>query len=120
MSLIPLGRQGESWVAQHLSTDKYTILATNYRTAYGEIDIIAQKGDTIAFVEVKTRKNPYVAIGELVNFSKQKKIIKTALHYISTHTHHQTIFRFDVAYVHLDQNTPHITHIPHAFVSQML
>lgn len=113
-----LGESGEALIAKSLIEEKFTILATNYRVSFGEIDIIAQKDDIIAFVEVKTRKQQFGAIGDLVNFSKQKKIIKTASHYISTHNFYNKTYRFDVAFVHAQEDKPQITYIKHAFSSE--
>ena len=113
-----LGQSGENLVAKSLIEQKFTILATNYRVAFGEIDIIAQKDDIITFVEVKTRKHQFGAIGDLVNHTKQKKIIKTATHYISTNNFHNKTYRFDVAFVHFQEENPAITYIHHAFSSE--
>ena len=113
-----LGQTGESLVAKSLVEQKFTILATNYRVMFGEIDIIAQKDDIIAFVEVKTRKQQFGAIGDLVNYSKQKKIIKTASHFIALNNFHKKTYRFDVAFVQFDQDAPQITYIQHAFSSE--
>ncbi len=50
-----LGKWGEDIAVQYLSQKGYTILARNVRTEFGEIDIVAQQGDTMIFIEVKTR-----------------------------------------------------------------
>ena len=50
-----LGKQGEEFTQQWLKKNNYTILATNYRTKQGEIDIIARQKNVIAFIEVKLR-----------------------------------------------------------------
>ena len=113
-----LGQTGEAVVVKSLEKQKFTILATNYRVSFGEIDIIAQKDDIIAFIEVKTRKQQFGAIGDLVNFSKQKKIIKTAHHYIATHNFQQKTYRFDVAFVSFQNDEPEITYIQNAFSSE--
>lgn len=81
-----IGKLGEDIAVDYLRKKGYTILERNYRFQIpgdlqrGEIDIIAKKGDTIFFVEVKTLKNPKIEIfpEEKVNFSKQKKLIWTA------------------------------------------
>lgn len=52
-----LGSAGENFAAEYLIQKGYLILERNYRTPYGEIDIIAQYNDTLVFVEVKTRSN---------------------------------------------------------------
>ena len=50
---IQKGKEGELLVTQHLQKQGYKIIAQNYRKPFGEVDVIAQKDDTIAFVEVK-------------------------------------------------------------------
>lgn len=52
-----LGRIGEDMAAEMLKADGYEIIRMNYYTRYGEIDIIASKGDVVYFCEVKTRMN---------------------------------------------------------------
>lgn len=61
------GMRGEELAAKHIVSKNYTIIEQNYRTPLGEIDIIAQKGNKIAFIEVKCRigdskGKPYEAI----------------------------------------------------------
>ena len=80
------GKTGEEIAVKFLKEKGYQILDRNYRFQIpgdlqrGEIDIVAKKGDTICFVEVKTLKDPKVEIfpEEKVNFSKTKKLILTA------------------------------------------
>src|SRR5690349_18554241 len=93
------GIQGEEFVAQQLVRAGYTIHARNYRKMYGEIDLIAEKGSVIAFVEVKFRKKNFIHPAELIPPSKQSKIIKTALSFLSEHNFAQKIARFDVALI---------------------
>ncbi len=70
---------GESYTTEYLVKNGYTILCRNYRKPCGEIDVIACKGDIIAFVEVKTRKLGSLQSGiEAVDYRKKGKIIKTA------------------------------------------
>ena len=52
-----LGKKGERAAVQYLKSQGYTIVATNYRTPFGEADIIALDNDELVFVEVKTRTN---------------------------------------------------------------
>ena len=77
------GFAGEKGACRFLKKNGYKILQTNYATRFGEIDIIAQKGEFIAFVEVKTRnENTIASPGEFVNNKKQQRIIITAQHYL--------------------------------------
>lgn len=77
------GNYGENIAVAALEKQGYTIVARNYRKRYGEIDIIAQKGKTLYFVEVKTRKD--AAYGnplESVTPGKQRKIYRVAEAYL--------------------------------------
>lgn len=82
----PRGAVGEEYAAGILSGLGYRILARNFSSRYGEIDIIAKKGDIIAFIEVKTRKSGGMVSGfEAVTKAKQRKIIVTAMWYLKSH-----------------------------------
>lgn len=73
------GRLGENFAAEWLQKRGYRIVGMNYHTRFGEIDIIAEKGEFIAFVEVKTRSADSVARPmEWVTASKRKKLILSA------------------------------------------
>lgn len=70
-----LGKWGEAKAAEYLRRRRYKLLAVNYHTRYGEIDIIAEKKGIIAFVEVKLRKNKeFASAREFVSYAKQQKI----------------------------------------------
>lgn len=98
---LSLGKQAEGEVCFYLRKRGYQILRRNYRCPFGEIDIIAQKGNTISFVEVKARaKADFVLPCEYVTSQKQAKIKKTALFFINGEKGLQGInFSFDVASV---------------------
>lgn len=90
-----LGLLGETLVAQYLEQRGFSILAKNYRTPVGEIDIIAERGILVTFVEVKTRKTSYFPISDVVTLKKQRKIAKTAELFL---VRNQTAGGFDRAY----------------------
>ena len=73
------GRAGEDYTVCWLQKEGYEILARNWRCPWGEVDIIAQKGEIAAFVEVKARR-PGAMVGPLtaVDRRKQKKLLLTA------------------------------------------
>ena len=78
-----LGFWGESKAARFLKKNGYKILSRNFKCKAGEIDIIAQKGDAIAFVEVKTRTSD--AFGEpceAVDLTRQRRYCNAAEQYI--------------------------------------
>ena len=110
-----LGDAGELAVQEFLKKQNFKIIAKNYKSRWGEIDIIAQKKDVISFIEVKTRKNAYFPISQVVNYSKQRKIIKTAKMYILRHNIYNKVCRFDVATVLLNNNYYDIDYIENAF-----
>ena len=99
------GRRGEELVGRYLEADGWTILARNYRSRYGEIDLIVQKEGIIAFVEVKARKADGIALPrEYVDVKKQRRLIKTAIQYLSS-TGVELQPRFDVFEVKLHSQT---------------
>jgi len=67
-----LGRRGEDLALAHLERLGYALLARNHRTRFGELDLIVFDGETIAFVEVKTRRLPGRAGSSLDAFSPAK------------------------------------------------
>lgn len=73
------GRAGEDYAARWLAEAGYRILARNWHSRWGEVDIIAQRGETVAFVEVKARR-PGSMTGPLaaVDRRKQKRLLMTA------------------------------------------
>ena len=78
-----LGKFGENIAKNYISKKGLNIIERNYHSRYGEIDIIAQINNIIAFIEVKTRKNnSIVKPVESVNKSKRNKIFKTAFTYL--------------------------------------
>lgn len=109
------GREGERAAASYLRRQGMRVLVRNYRAAPGEIDLIARDGDTLVFVEVKTRRagNP----AEAVTPEKQKRLTLTALHFLHRHRALEVRSRFDiVAIVWPDEKgTPSIEHFRNAF-----
>ena len=111
-----LGSQGEATAARFLKRKGYTIIKKNYRCSYGEIDLIAQDGDTLVFVEVKTRTSQdFGGPAAAVNFRKQVQISKTA-HNFLTELNSDTDARFDVVSILMEKNKERqIDHITNAF-----
>ncbi len=113
-----LGAYGEKATIDYLESRGYKILEKNYRCRLGEIDIIAADGDTIAFVEVKTRRSAkFGQPSDSVNYTKQMKIIKTALFYITKRRLTDWMSRFDVVEVliGIDDDIKSIRLIKNAF-----
>lgn len=110
-----LGKFGEDLVCQWLNNNNFQLLEKNYSKRFGEIDLIAIKGDIIAFIEVKTRKTNYFDLSEVITPLKQKKIILTAKHYVLTNGCQDKVIRFDVALVVKSGNSFEIKYIQNAF-----
>ena len=97
-----LGRKGEQLVEAYLKKQGCTILKRNYRTPFGEADLVVQDGDEIAFVEVKTRESfAFGMPAEAVNKRKQERYRKIAQFYW-IRTGEEPNARFDVAEVYPD------------------
>ena len=119
MDARTLGSFGEEQAARYLRRRGYRIVERNFRCRQGEIDIIARKGEVVAFVEVKQRKNAdFGEAREFVTYSKQRRVIAAAeLWLLKTGCELQP--RFDVIEVYAPEGTktllPEINHIENAF-----
>ncbi len=114
-----VGAWGEMLASQYLCTKKYKILATGYRSRFGEIDLIVCNRKYVVFVEVKLRKsNVFAYAKEFVDYYKQQRIRTTAEIYLSEHpTELQP--RFDVIEIYapngIETTNPKIQHTENAF-----
>ena len=109
-----IGFSAEQRAAVYLEKKGYQILARNYTTPLGEIDIVARDRGDIVFCEVKYRKGAVPPSLEVITTEKQKKIVKAAYSYIRTHGKRwpsKTTFRFDA--IGLSDET--LVHIEGAF-----
>ena len=92
-----LGQRGEKQAVTFLKSKGYRILAKNYRNRFGEIDIIAQDGENLVFVEVKTRTNDnFGTPEEAVNTNKLKKIMMVASNFMQEQGLEDVQPRFEV------------------------
>jgi putative endonuclease len=109
-----VGNKGENIAVWYLRLHLYKIAERNYSAPTGEIDIVAKKGDTYVFVEVKYRSNKDKGLPrEAVDIYKQKKIRRTAQHYLAKHNinENHTDVRFDV----IEIIGKKVTHLKNAF-----
>lgn len=94
------GKYGEYYAAKHMSENGYKILHRNYKCKIAEIDIIALDGNTLCFVEVKTRKDKLHGYGtDFINKAKIEKLVLGARSYIAANNVTSDI-RFDVVEVY--------------------
>jgi putative endonuclease len=91
------GRKGERIACRYLLKQGYDILARRYRSHSGELDIIAYEGDTLVFVEVKTRSSAeFGEPWEFVDWHKQQTLRRTAEGFIADNDLGQYAYRFDI------------------------
>jgi putative endonuclease len=101
---------------RYLSRRGYTLVERNYRTRYGELDLILRHQDILVFVEVKLRRG--VGFGEpleAVTARKQATIRALAERYLSEREPGRVEIRFDVVGILAGDGAPRITHIENAF-----
>ena len=101
---------------EYLAAAGFRIVERNYRCQFGEIDVVAEEGETLVFVEVKSRRStaygcPLVA----VDARKQRRISRISLHYLSERGLRHRPARFDVMAVLLLPTGPRIELIRNAF-----
>ncbi|MHB8964159.1 MAG: YraN family protein [Saccharofermentanales bacterium] len=104
------GRQAEEYVARYLGGMGYDILAMNYAVYQtGEIDIVAESGENLLFVEVKARSSDrlYAGIDGLVTRSKLRRIRNTAAMFIDEYGRSHSFCKIAEAFVHISDNAYH-------------
>jgi putative endonuclease len=109
------GARGEDAAAAYLAGQGWTVLDRNFRTRYAEIDIVAGRGDVLAFVEVKAwGAFPREELGAAVDRRKQARIAHAAQSYIARKPDlSDRHMRFDVVFI--DGRCGGIEHIANAF-----
>jgi putative transposase len=112
-----LGDHGEDLAAAALKKQGYKILARNYLTPLGEIDLIARQGKTLVFVEVKTRKSlRFGSPQEAVSFAKQQRLRRLAEYYVKQkRLGEDVLVRFDVVAIILGGDDAQVEIIQNAF-----
>lgn len=107
---------GEERACNHLISKGYSIIARNWRISGGEIDIIAEKGETIVFVEVKTLPNATMdMLKAVLGPQKQKRIIKTSKCFLLNHRQYSNSYvRYDVIVIDMP-GFEKVYHIENAF-----
>src|SRR5690349_239990 len=112
-----LGELGEDLAVRELTARGYAILARRYRTRHGEIDIVAEDGGAIVFVEVRARATAeFGRAAETVTDAKKRKVTAMAVEYLARHRITNRPCRFDV--VAIDEAmtaVPAIAVYPNAF-----
>ena len=112
-----VGQEGESAAERYLQHKGYRIVARNLRSSVGELDLVAEDGQVLVFVEVKARRtDAFGGAIHAVHQRKQEKLIQLATLYLARHHIKDRLCRFDVVLLQGVGTVPtRIEHIQNAF-----
>lgn len=112
------GKFAEAKSKEYLEREGYVVREINWRpiSMSCEIDLIAQKGDVIIFVEVKARNGHFTSPVDAVDNKKMKQMVKGADSYLGT-LDHRLYYRFDIIAITGTEKSFTLKHIPDAFIS---
>ena len=113
----PFGQEGEATAENYLRQKGYRIIAKNLRSSLGELDLVAEDGPVLVFVEVKARRSEdFGGAIHAVHQRKQEKLIRLASQYLARHQWTNRACRFDVVLLQATgASAPQIEHIQNAF-----
>lgn len=113
---LDLGKLGEELAVRRVEALGYKCLVRNFRCPLGEVDLIAREGDTLVFVEIKTRRARGLSYAkEAVTNRKKRQLSRVALAYMKSNGCSDAKSRFDVVAVNLDGDRREIEVIKNAF-----
>ncbi len=102
-----LGRRGEALARARLDSLGYSIIDSNFRTRAGEIDLVAERGGAIVFVEVRSRSGPSMGLPEeSITARKRDHLIAAAQQYLQEHGAQDRQWRIDLAAVEFHRGRP--------------
>lgn len=97
MNKTAFGKQGEAMAVELLKAQGYRIIGQNVRSKFGEIDIVAQDGETLCFVEIRSRTGTKFGLPEeSINGLKQWRLTRLANWYLQSRRISGVVVRFDV------------------------
>lgn len=100
-----LGQWGENLAVRHLEAKGLALIERNWRCASGEIDVVARDGETVVFVEVKTRRGRgFGAPEEALTPHKAQKLMQLGQQYMADHNLDDVNWRIDLVAVELDNS----------------
>lgn len=111
------GKAAEETASRFLQIKGLTLLMQNYTCHFGEIDLIMRDKDDIVFVEVRSRsRQEYGLACETINLAKQKKLIKSAVHFLQRKRWLDKVnSRFDIVAIQFVSDKPELEWIKNAF-----
>jgi putative endonuclease len=112
-----VGQEGEAAAEQYLRRKGYRIVAKNLRSSLGELDLVAEDGQVLVFVEVKARQTQeFGGAVYAVHGRKQEKLIQLASQYLARYHLTNRLCRFDVVLLQGGEaDSPQVEHIQNAF-----
>jgi putative endonuclease len=111
-----MGDLGEKAAEEMLAAQGYRIVARKHRCPRGEVDLVAEQGDLLVFVEVRTRASVvFGAPEETVGAAKQQRLVRAARDFLARWRGPPRGARFDVVAVVDEPGGPRLTHFPGAF-----
>lgn len=118
MTKLEFGQSGETIAANYLKAKGYTVIEVNWSCSKpkGELDIIARDGETLVFVEVRSRHSATTETAfESITTRKRENLIRTTQIYLQTHHLHQQLWRIDAIAVAIPRTgSPIIEHVENA------
>jgi putative endonuclease len=113
---LDLGKWGEDLALKKVKKLGYRCIARNYRCPLGEVDLIARDGDTLVFIEIKTRRGRSLEYAkEAVTQRKRRQLSKAALAYMKSNGFADVKARFDVVVINLNGGNQEIEVVRNAF-----
>ena len=104
MDKVKIGKFGQKIAAEFLQKRGYIILAENFLTRFGEIDLVAQSGPQIVFVEVKTRLSQKFGLPEeAIDANKKEKLLQAGLEYLAKNQVLSDNYRFDCVAIEIER-----------------
>ena len=116
MNRRSIGQGGEDLAWNHLRRAGYTLVARNFRSRYGEIDLVVERGGVIVFVEVRSRRGDRFGTAlESIDARKQRQIGRMAAEFLARRRLGDRRARFDVVAVEWQDAEARIDHLENAF-----
>ena len=111
------GELGERIAERWLRKNGWRLVQRRFRSGHRDIDLIVERGDTVAFVEVKARRGARFGDPvEAVNWAKQRELARSAHVWIDRHGRPDESYRFDVVGVLVEGDRVRVRHVANAFV----
>ena len=113
---LDLGKLGEDLALKKIKRLGYKCITRNYRCSLGEVDLIARDGESLVFIEIKTRKGKSLGYAkEAIDSRKRRQLSKVALAYMKSNKCPEAKSRFDVVAINLSDEGDQIEVIRNAF-----